>query len=159
ARLPLERARPLDSRRVLPVLARRADEARLAAPGEDRSLRGQAAGFLRESASGESRRPGAGHVRGQAPDDGVHAVAVEPRRLRDRVDGAVGRDDRTQTHRLPGEVMRDARIAAVASCLAVVALAAQQPAQQRPVFRGGTNMVRVDAYPTERDGTIVEGLT
>jgi VWFA-related protein len=41
---------------------------------------------------------------------------------------------------------------------------AQQPpeptktqAQQRPVFRGGTHFVRVDAYPTQ-DGRIVEGL-
>jgi VWFA-related protein len=38
----------------------------------------------------------------------------------------------------------------------------QQPqptqAQQRPVFRGGTHFVRVDAYPTGPDGTIVEGL-
>ena len=31
-------------------------------------------------------------------------------------------------------------------------------AQQRPVFRGGTHFVRVDAYPVE-DGKIVEGLT
>ena len=30
-------------------------------------------------------------------------------------------------------------------------------AQQRPVFRGGTHFVRVDAYPVE-DGKIVEGL-
>lgn len=30
-------------------------------------------------------------------------------------------------------------------------------AQQRPVFRGGTHFVRVDAYPL-KDGTIVEGL-
>lgn len=30
-------------------------------------------------------------------------------------------------------------------------------AQQRPVFRGGTHFVRVDAYPTE-NGKIVEGL-
>jgi VWFA-related protein len=50
---------------------------------------------------------------------------------------------------------------AVSSLLA--ALAAQQPppptaAQQRPVFRGGTHFVRVDAYPT-RDGKIVEKLT
>jgi VWFA-related protein len=41
--------------------------------------------------------------------------------------------------------------------------AGQQPdqttqAQQRPVFRGGTHFVRVDAYPV-RDGKIVEGLT
>ena len=38
---------------------------------------------------------------------------------------------------------------------------AQQPptqAQQRPVFRGGTHFVRVDAYPT-KDGRIIEGLT
>jgi VWFA-related protein len=44
-----------------------------------------------------------------------------------------------------------------------VAAATQQPvppptaAQQRPVFRGGTHFVRVDAYPT-KDGRIVEGL-
>jgi VWFA-related protein len=48
------------------------------------------------------------------------------------------------------------------------ALAAQQPpspppqpptaAQQRPVFRGGTHFVRVDAYPSQ-NGKIVEGLT
>ena len=48
--------------------------------------------------------------------------------------------------------------------LTVVTLAAQAPvpppptqAQQRPVFRGGTHFVRVDAYPT-KDGRIVEGL-
>src|SRR3954471_13857114 len=37
--------------------------------------------------------------------------------------------------------------------------AAQPPtqAQQRPVFRGGTHFVRVDAYPTQ-DGKIVEDL-
>ena len=34
----------------------------------------------------------------------------------------------------------------------------QAQAQQRPVFRGGTNFVRVDAYPLQ-DGKIVEGLT
>ena len=33
----------------------------------------------------------------------------------------------------------------------------QTQAQQRPVFRGGTHFVRVDAYPV-RDGKIVEGL-
>src|SRR6266511_3927680 len=42
-----------------------------------------------------------------------------------------------------------------------VAAAQQQPpptaAQQRPVFRGGTHFVRVDAYPIQ-DGKIVEGL-
>src|SRR5258708_33747105 len=31
-------------------------------------------------------------------------------------------------------------------------------AQQRPVFRGGTHFVRVDAYPVD-NGQIVEGLT
>ena len=35
--------------------------------------------------------------------------------------------------------------------------ATQTQAQQRPVFRGGTHFVRVDAYPV-RDGKIVEGL-
>src|SRR5687768_7378600 len=33
----------------------------------------------------------------------------------------------------------------------------QTAAQQRPVFRGGTHFVRVDAYPTQ-DGKIVENL-
>ncbi len=32
------------------------------------------------------------------------------------------------------------------------------PAEQRPVFRGGTALVRVDAYPT-REGRVLEGLT
>src|SRR5262245_32524067 len=44
---------------------------------------------------------------------------------------------------------------------AVRAQAPPQPptqAQQRPVFRGGTHFVRVDAYPA-KDGKIVEGLT
>ena len=57
-----------------------------------------------------------------------------------------------------------------AACLAFVLLSfaveapqgpATQPptqAQQRPVFRGGTHFVRVDAYPTTKDGKIVEGL-
>jgi VWFA-related protein len=31
-------------------------------------------------------------------------------------------------------------------------------AQQKPVFRGGTHFVRVDAYPTSKEGRIVEGL-
>ena len=34
----------------------------------------------------------------------------------------------------------------------------QTQAQQRPVFRGGTHFVRVDAYPTGKDGKIVEDL-
>jgi VWFA-related protein len=46
-------------------------------------------------------------------------------------------------------------------CAMLGVVAAQQPpptaAQQRPVFRGGTHFVRVDAYPTE-DGKIIEGL-
>jgi len=54
---------------------------------------------------------------------------------------------------------------ALIGCLALtLPVAAQQPAQppptqaqQRPVFRGGTHFVRVDAYPV-RDGKIVEGL-
>lgn len=35
---------------------------------------------------------------------------------------------------------------------------AQQQDQQRPVFRTGTSLVRVDAYPS-KDGKIIEGLT
>jgi VWFA-related protein len=62
------------------------------------------------------------------------------------------------------------QIRIVMGAIAAVALAGltvtarQQPqtlpptaAQQRPVFRGGTHFVRVDAYPTQ-DGRIVEGL-
>jgi VWFA-related protein len=54
--------------------------------------------------------------------------------------------------------------AVVMAALSLTPLAAQstQPppstqAQQRPVFRGGTHFVRVDAYPV-KDGRIVEGL-
>jgi VWFA-related protein len=47
------------------------------------------------------------------------------------------------------------------------AVSAQQPAppqqptqaQQKPVFRAGTHLVLVDAYPTTKDGHIAEGLT
>ena len=34
-----------------------------------------------------------------------------------------------------------------------------QPTQRPPVFRGGTHLVRVDAYPTDKAGHIVAGLT
>ena len=52
----------------------------------------------------------------------------------------------------------------IAIALAIATLTAQQQPQQTPagqkppVFRGGANLVQVDAYPT-RDGQIVEGLT
>jgi VWFA-related protein len=60
--------------------------------------------------------------------------------------------------------MDRAKISIVAASLAAASLAAQSPAQpqsnpQRPVFRGGTQLVRVDAYPTGKDGRILEGLT
>jgi len=51
----------------------------------------------------------------------------------------------------------------LALALSLLAAAPQNPAQsptqaqQRPVFRGGTHFVRVDAYPVE-NGAIVEGL-
>jgi VWFA-related protein len=56
------------------------------------------------------------------------------------------------------------RLAIVAASFAAASLAAQQPSQeppkpQRPVFRGGTQLVRVDVYPTGKDGRILEGLT
>src|SRR3954471_13529350 len=35
----------------------------------------------------------------------------------------------------------------------------QQPPPRPPVFRGGAHYVRVDAYPTGKDGRILEGLT
>jgi VWFA-related protein len=57
--------------------------------------------------------------------------------------------------------MRRALIVIAVALLGVHVGAAQGPpvtqAQQRPVFRGGTHFVRVDAYPL-RDGKIVEGL-
>ena len=58
-------------------------------------------------------------------------------------------------------------IGAALAALAVPAVTATRPqpptlpptaAEQRPVFRGGTHFVRVDAYPTQ-DGKIVEDLT
>src|SRR5258706_16133274 len=50
-------------------------------------------------------------------------------------------------------------VAAVAVSAAAQSTQPSPPtaAQQRPVFRGGTHFVRVDAYPTP-DGQIVEGL-
>jgi VWFA-related protein len=56
--------------------------------------------------------------------------------------------------------------AAIATLAAAVGVASQPPqppqgataAQQRPVFRGGTHFVRVDAYPI-KDGKIIEDLT
>ena len=59
-----------------------------------------------------------------------------------------------------------AALSFVVAAFALAALGAQSPsqpqppetqAQQRPVFRGGTHFVRVDAYPV-KDGKIVEGL-
>ena len=50
-------------------------------------------------------------------------------------------------------------IAVLAVAAFAFAAESQQPtpqAQQRPVFRGGTHFVRVDAYPAE-NGHIVEG--
>jgi VWFA-related protein len=54
--------------------------------------------------------------------------------------------------------------AAAAGVMLGVAVAAQQaaaPAQeeQRPLFRGGARFVRVDVFPTDRNGKPVEGLT
>lgn len=52
-----------------------------------------------------------------------------------------------------------AGVSVVFSALALVPVLSQQPAsQQRPVFRGGVNLVTVDAYP-RKDGKIVEGMT
>jgi len=60
------------------------------------------------------------------------------------------------------------RVLSICAAIAALAVAAgtatQQPpappptaAEQRPLFRGGTHFVRVDAYPIQ-DGKIVEGL-
>jgi VWFA-related protein len=54
------------------------------------------------------------------------------------------------------------RLVTACVVLAMTAAGAQEkdpPKQQRPVFRGGTQLVRVDAYPTGKDGRILEGLT
>ena len=42
--------------------------------------------------------------------------------------------------------------------VAVAAMAATPSAQDRPTFRGGTNLVRVDLFAT-RDGKVVDDLT
>jgi VWFA-related protein len=61
--------------------------------------------------------------------------------------------------------VRHRQLGFFASTLFAAVLAAQQPtapqtqAQQRPVFRAGTHLVLVDAYPTTKDGHIAEGLT
>jgi VWFA-related protein len=56
------------------------------------------------------------------------------------------------------------QLALIVAVLSASSLLAQQAAQeppkpQRPVFRGGTQLVRVDAYPVGKDGRILEGLT
>lgn len=55
------------------------------------------------------------------------------------------------------------RALAIVAALLLVQAPAGQPAppteaQQRPVFRAGTHLVLVDAYPTTKDGHIAEGL-
>jgi len=47
----------------------------------------------------------------------------------------------------------------VAFAVAVAAIQQQPPPQRPPVFRAGSHYVRVDAYPTGKDGKIIEGLT
>jgi len=46
----------------------------------------------------------------------------------------------------------------VAFGVAVAAIQQQPPPQRPPVFRAGAHYVRVDAYPTSKDGRIIEGL-
>jgi hypothetical protein len=53
--------------------------------------------------------------------------------------------------------LRTTRTAILLACLAGAVLTAQSK-QKPPVFRGGTSLVTVDAYPT-RQGKVVEGLT
>jgi VWFA-related protein len=50
-------------------------------------------------------------------------------------------------------------VAALIVALPSVQQQTDQPQQRPPVFRGGTQLVRVDAYPTGKDGRIIEGLT
>ena len=47
----------------------------------------------------------------------------------------------------------------VGSLIFATALAAQEPAQQQPTFRGGARFVRVDVYPTDNAGKPIAGLT
>ena len=54
--------------------------------------------------------------------------------------------------------LRVACALALLAALTGAARAAVQQDPQRPTFRTGTNLVRVDAYPS-RDGRIIEGLT
>ncbi|MEO6223123.1 MAG: VWA domain-containing protein [Vicinamibacterales bacterium] len=67
--------------------------------------------------------------------------------------------------RVRGFVSLMARYAVpVAACLATgVAVTAQLgqvlPERQLPIFRSDAHFVRVDAYPTARDGSIIQGLT
>jgi VWFA-related protein len=58
-------------------------------------------------------------------------------------------------------VLRIATATVFVWALAIVGAQQRDPPkeQQRPVFRAGTNLVRVDAYPTGKDGHVVEGLT
>ena len=53
--------------------------------------------------------------------------------------------------------LRTTRTAILLACLAGAVLTAQSK-QKPPVFRGGTSLVTVDAYPTKQ-GKVVEGLT
>src|SRR4051812_46780717 len=72
--------------------------------------------------------------------------------------------DRNKAHLVFAMIVVIAAIVVAARVTWPVLVTAQQPAQppptqaqQRPVFRGGTHFVRVDAYPSE-NGHIVEGL-
>lgn len=57
-------------------------------------------------------------------------------------------------------MVRSIAAALLASIVALPGAQQKDPPQQRPpVFRGGTQLVRVDAYPTGKDGRIIEGLT
>jgi VWFA-related protein len=56
------------------------------------------------------------------------------------------------------QVRAHALLALVMTALLAPAPAAAPQDPQRPTFRAGTNLVRVDAYPS-RDGRILEGLT
>jgi VWFA-related protein len=58
--------------------------------------------------------------------------------------------------------MRQTLATSFAVALALPLLAQQQPAPPQPrppIFRAGAHYVRVDAYPTDKKGNIVEGLT
>src|SRR5262249_492775 len=109
------------------------------------------------------RRPTVGERSRENDRRGGAAGSVRARRVLDRVDRRCRRQDRTTPPDVHHEVGAMTRSAFVSFVFFVSLVGGQRQdaltqAQQKPVFRGGTPFVRVDAYPTSKDGRIVEGL-